>query len=521
MTSLYPSSSESTSASQDKPTKANESLAAFERIQQAYDPEFVRRSGQILVDSLANHFAHVQTDDANVLNWHQPEPNIRKATEILHASDRSNGSKTPEELSKAFGDLIAAMLQHGQNLHNPRYIGHQVPAPSPVAGWFDALGSMTNQVMAIYEMGPWATSVERTMVAELGTMVGYEPDSFSGVVTSGGSIANLTALLTARNVVLNGSWENGIDSKQRPALVVQADAHYAISRSAGILGLGTSNIVKAELDDRRRMDPQKLDETLAELRRSNRPIIAVACSSCATPIGAFDPLDQIAEVCRKHDAWMHVDAAHGGSALFSRRYRSLMDGVAEADSVVWDAHKMMFVPALCAFVFYKQRSHQFETFRQNAPYLFDPSDPGMAEYDSGTRTLECTKRAATYGLWGLWSLFGRQLFEDLVDLTFDRCQSFFEKLSDAEDFQTLHKPQCNIIAFRHIPEGLKNADENTIGRFQHELRRNLIHAGRFYIVQTTINGTPALRATVMNPLTTDDHLDGLLDEIRTRGQELL
>ena len=492
-----------------------------DRIRTAYDADFIRSTGRILIEKLSDHFAHVQTDESKVLNWEEPVSNINEAKHILHDSAWDQRSGNDPELSAAFGDLIATMLGHGQNLHNPRYIGHQVPASMPIAGWFDAVSSATNQVMAIYEMGPWATSVERAMIDELGAMIGWPAESFSGVVTSGGSIANLTALLTARNVSLPGSWETGVPTEKRPALIVQADSHYAISRSAGILGLGTDNIVKAPLDERRRMDPVQLDQILIRLREENRPIVAVACSSCATPIGAFDPLDDIATVCERHDVWMHVDAAHGGSALFSTQHRDLLRGIDRADSVVWDAHKMMFVPALCAFVFYRKREHQFETFRQNAPYLFDPSRPGMAEYDSGTRTLECTKRAATFGLWGVWSLFGRQLFEDLVDSTFGLCRQFYEKLTEAEDFQTLHEPQCNIVVFRYQPNELNYADVETINCFQQDLRRNLIQSGRYYIVQTTIDGVAWLRATVINPLTTEQHLDGLIETIREMGRDLM
>ena len=112
-------------------------------------------------------------------------------------------------------------------------------------------------------------------------------------------------------------------------------------------------------------------------------------------------MNDIADVCQKHDVWLHVDAAHGGSACFSKRYRHLLDGLERVDSLIWDAHKMLFVPALCAFVFYRNKEHRFEAFRQDAPYLFDPSAPGLAEYDSGMKTIECTKRAAAFGLWGV------------------------------------------------------------------------------------------------------------------------
>ena len=335
-------------------------------------------------------------------------------------------------LSDDFAQLVQTMLQRGLNLHNPRYVGHQVPAPVPLAGLFDAVGSVTNQVMAVYEMGPWATAVEQAMIRELGATIGWAPDTFAGAVTHGGSLANLTALLTARNVALGDVWERGLTGdRPQPVLVTHADAHYSVARAAGILGLGSRQIRHAGLDDLGRMDPRRLDEQLTSLRAQGRPIVAVSACSCATPTGAFDPLEEIAAVCREHGVWLHVDAAHGGAALLSERHRHLVAGLEQADSVTWDAHKMLFVPGLCAFVFYRDKRHGFEAFRQDAPYLFDPAAPGLADYDSGIRTVECSKRAATFGLWGVWSLFGRRLFTDMVDVTFGLGRTFYDKLAAA------------------------------------------------------------------------------------------
>jgi L-2,4-diaminobutyrate decarboxylase len=238
-------------------------------------------------------------------------------------------------------------------------------------------------------------------------------------------------------------------------------------------------------------------------------------------VGAFDPLQEIAEICQRHGVWLHVDAAHGGCASFSPRHRHLVAGLPQADSVVWDAHKMLFVPALCAFVFYRDGSHKFETFRQEAPYLFDPAAPGLAEYDSGLRTVECTKRAAAFGLWGVWSLFGSQLFADLVDVTFDLGRLLYDKLHAAPDFTPLHEPQSNIVVFRHTPPEIENASAERLGRFQLELRRRVIESGEFYLVSTNMDGQGALRVTLINPLTRSEHLDRLLDVLREKGAELL
>ncbi len=303
--------------------------------------------------------------------------------------------------------------------------------------------------------------------------------------------------------------------------MAHAESHYSVARAAGILGLGTRQIVRASLDERRRIDPNRLDDTLKKLRVENRPIVAVSAAACATPIGAFDPIEDIADVCRRHGVWLHVDAAHGGAACLSRRYRHLVRGLDRADSVVWDAHKMLFVPALCAFVFYRDKEHRFEAFRQDAPYLFDPSAPGLADYDSGLTTIECTKRAAAIGLWGVWSMFGRGLFTDMVDVTFDTGRVLHTKLAAAEDFVPLHEPQCNIVAFRHVPAPLRDAPPERLGRFQLDLRRRIVRSGQFYIVPTTLRGVGALRVTIMNPLTTPEHLDQLLAALRETGRQLL
>ena len=154
-----------------------------------------------------------------------------------------------ETIAARVDEIATATLARGQNMHHPHYVGHQVPAPVPLAGLFDLVGTVTNQVMAIYEMGPWATSVEHAVIDAVGERLGFAKGRFSGLVTSGGTLANLTGLLAARNVTLGDSWKAGLHGRTPPpVLVAHADAHYSVTRSAGILGLGTDQIVSAALD---------------------------------------------------------------------------------------------------------------------------------------------------------------------------------------------------------------------------------------------------------------------------------
>lgn len=479
------------------------------RLAAIYSPDAFEKATTVWAQTLVQHFRSLATRDGSVLNWSEPEKAIADANAILGdgAADRANWASE-------FQHLISTALSRGQNLHHPRYIGHQVPASIPIAALFDAVGTATNQVMAIYEMGPWATAAERTMVERLGAEIGFEKGTFGGLITSGGSLANLTAMLTARNVALRDVWKHGIDDARRLAFVVQSDVHYCVTRTAGILGIGTDQIMRVEVDDKRKMRVDHLRKHLEDAKSDGRIVVAVAAGACATPIGAFDPLSEIADVCDEHNVWLHVDAAHGGGALMSHQHRHLLRGIDRADSVVWDAHKMLFMPALCAFVFYKNKEHRFAAFEQDAPYLFDPSNPGIAEYDMGTQTVECTKRAAAYGLWGIWSLFGRQVFTDLVEVTFAVTQSLHEMLTDADDFEPLHQPECNIQAFRYIPSYTRIWPLEKLGAFQLELRRQLIRSGKAYIVPIKLDGVGALRATVMNPMTTMDDLAAMLDAVR-------
>lgn len=485
-------------------------------IQAAYSPSMFSTVAEIWRQKLTRHLSDMTNGRGRVLNWREPDQNFAAAD---HSMDSPITDPSDTEISEAAGRLMGSMLSSGQNLHHPHYIGHQVPPSIPLAGLFDAVSAVTNQVMAIYEMGPWATSVEHTLVRRLCGKVGWQPELSSGLLTHGGSLANLTALLTARNVSLPKSWDEGVPSKA--VLITNADAHYCVTRSAGILGMGARQVRKIGLDAKRHICLDQLEAELRACQVQNIPVIAVSACACATPTGAVDDLKGVADLCRKFGVWMHVDAAHGGALLMSRRYRSRLSGLELADSIVWDAHKMLFVPALCAAVLYRNREHRFETFRQDAPYLFDPSAPGMADIDSGMRTIECTKRAVGFGLWSMWSIFGEQLFEDLVDRVMQLTTSFYGMLNELPDFEALHEPECNILAFRFLPAAIRSAEATVQNDFQRSVRTRLIRSGEFYIVQTTLDGRAALRVTVMNPLTTEQDLVELINAIRVCGQAVL
>jgi L-2,4-diaminobutyrate decarboxylase len=256
-------------------------------------------------------------------------------------------------------DFLDAYLDSTTRMHHPAYMAHQVAVPH-LSGALGALvDSFTNNPMAIYEMGPAAVAMELVTVNWMLEKVGWKPSPWpgtasadkqhgAGVLTHGGSLANLTALAAARQRVAPSAWEHGNPDKL--AVFASQHAHYATARSVSILGLGQRALLPLETDERGAIVPEALPATYDAAVADGWTPMALVANSCSTSVGVFDPLRPIASFCKERGLWLHVDGAHGASALVSPVTRRYLDGIEEADSLVWDAHKLLRTPSLCAAV---------------------------------------------------------------------------------------------------------------------------------------------------------------------------
>lgn len=410
---------------------------------------------------------------------------------------------------------MQSFLKNCRHLQSPRYMGHQVPPPVPLAAAFSALAGLTNQGCAVHEMSPFASEAERVLVKKLLGKVGWSEPGSSGIVTNGGSLATLTALLAARNSRYPQGWSAGIASstgRGTPILFCSEDTHYSVSRAAGVLGLGTQSVHKIPVNERRQMRVDELRRRLQHWSSAEGDPFCIIGSVCSTATGSFDDLTALASVAEEYGLWLHADAAHGGSLLFSPQHAAKLNGISAADTVVWDAHKMLYVPALCTFLLYKDTPISLQAFQQDAPYLFDEKDPESFLRDGGLRTLECTRQPLALPLWGLWAVYGEALFQNLVEKALATTRLFYEMLLAAPDFFPLHEPECNILCFRYGDD----ADSD----LQHRIRTQLVREGKFYTTLTKLDGRYALRVTVINPLTSTKELTELMDEIRLLGHNL-
>jgi L-2,4-diaminobutyrate decarboxylase len=471
-----------------------------EAIARAYDAERFRREGHQMIDRIADHLTTALGSDGQpVLPWRAPEAGI--------------ASWSDEFPDQPVDDVVAVLdrtIAGSIRLHHPRCVGHQVPPPLPTAALVDVATAILNNGMAVYEMGAAATAHELAVTTWMARVLGL-PTGAGGLLTSGGSLGNLTALLAARQAQAGHDvWTDGNAAGPPLAVLVAGSAHYSIDRAVRILGWGDGGAITVDIDDQFRMRPECLPTALASARAAGRQVIAVVASAGSTATGAFDPLDAIADFCDAAGLWLHVDGAHGAAAALSPHHADLVRGIGRADSVVWDAHKMLAMPALCTAVLYRDVEHAYGAFAQEASYLFARE---RQWWNLGLRTLECTKRMMSTILYASLRSVGVGFFRDYVERAFALGAALAARVTAAVDFELAVAPAANIVCFRFRPsDGPAPGPE--LDDLQARVRRHCRDAGQFYFLETLLGGQRWLRSTLMNPLTTGADLDALLTAIR-------
>jgi L-2,4-diaminobutyrate decarboxylase len=458
----------------------------------AFSPDRFRQHGHALIDLLADHLTRAQ---ANAFPSVMPK-----------GTPAEMCAKFPAEFTPS-GDNdvinhIARALGASTSLHTPHFVGHQVATPLPDAALCDLVAAFTNNGMAVFEMGPAASAMERAVLGFLAKQLGFSSTS-GGVLTSGGSLGNLTALLAARQRSMD-TWRQGLKGGPQMCVFVGENMHYSVARACRMLGLGDVGVVVVELDDQQRMKPFALASQIAVRKLQGQRPMAIVASAGSTAVGAFDPLEQIADIAQREGMWLHVDGAHGASLSLSSRRKHLLKGIERADSVVWDAHKMLLMPALITAVLFKDANAGAAAFAQEAGYLFDDAgNPDDNWWDIGRRTVECTKRMMALKLYACLRAYGTALFQEHVDRVCDRAQALAAKARE-RGLEVLVEPQCDIVVFR--PKGM---DGGKVAA----LRKRILDDGRFYLVQLHRKDGMWLRTTILNPLTTEQDLDELLSEL--------
>lgn len=463
-------------------------------LKDCYSADRFRAVGHAAIDLLADYLAAASQGKLPVMPWKPPPERERFWREL--------DPKTLQE-------WLSHYVTESTHLHHPHFLGHQKAVPTPEAALCDFAASLLNTGAATYEMGPSGTVVERQVVQWMASKLGFD-DGADGVFTSGGALGNLTGLLAARNLRAPGNvWRDGYQGKY-PTVLVSALAHYSNSRAMQIMGMGADGATPVAVDDELRMTVPHLRKALEVARSKNRAPIAVVSNSCSTPTGTFDRIDELADFCEEQGLWLHVDGAHGASAILSPKYRHRLNGIHRADSVCWDTHKLLFMPTSTTAILFRKGENCYRAFEESASPIFGKDE----WYDPIHRTLECTKRDLAFKFHVVLKMNGEKFFSDFVTRIFDLAASFATEIERSPDFELATRPESDIVCFRYLPKDVRDLD-----LCQSRIRRRIMERGNYYLTQIKLPKGVYLRATILNPLTTEKDLQGLLSEVRTAHAE--
>ena len=393
-----------------------------------------------------------------------------------------------EGLTEAFRSFVAGSA----GLAAPNMMGHMDTAPHPAAVFTEALVCAVNNNLLFRELSPFASRIEEMMIGDIGARLGL-PADWAGMFTSGGSIANLTALFAA----VGGF--NGVERRAQCALFVPECAHLSIRKSAAVLGIPAERLHVIAGDALGRADLSRLRAALRTSNAHRKVVVGVLGS---TVHGAVEDVGALAEVSSAHDAWLHVDAVYGGALAFSHRHRRVLSGLDAADSVAVGPQKWMYVPRVSSMMRVKGRDRFDRVLGFEVPYS------ATGEPHRGRWGLQGSRRADAVPLWAVLRYVGTRGLVDEVDRQIDLTRTFREMLSADALLEPTHVPDLNLLCFR-----TRDKDENAMRRAHQALG-----AGNApWVSLTRWRHELLFRSVLLSPGTNETHLTRLIETLHRRA----
>ncbi len=478
----------------------------------------------------------------------------------LHEIEQNfSASEVPEQpryVSDHTEFLLNNLVAHSVHTSSPRFIGHMTSALPyfllPLAKLMVGL----NQNLVKIETSKAFTPLERNVLGMLHNLVyGRDAEFYRrwmhsaqhslGAMCSGGTVANITALWVARNLLLKpASGFAGVAAEglaaglqhygyRRLTVMVSERGHYSLAKAADVLGIGRNNLIGVATDDHNRIRMDKLREACEQVAADGGKVLAIVGVGGTTETGHIDPLSELADYAEEIGAHFHVDAAWGGATLMSAQHRNLLAGVERADSVTIDAHKQMYVPMGAGMVLFKEPG-MVRAIEHHAEYVIRHGSK-----DLGAHTMEGSRPGMAMLVYSAMHVMGRRGYELLIDKSIEKAKAFAELIAAQDDFEVITEPQLCLLTYRFVPKQVKAALQqatpeqvkrltphlNAITRFIQKRQRE---TGRSFVSRTKLNPgqyqrepTVVFRVVLANPLTTIDMLREVLEEQRAIANEAM
>lgn len=385
-----------------------------------------------------------------------------------------------QDLQELLAEVRSQILPRTVNFQNPRYMGHMDSVPSAITIWADALVSAINNNMLSYELAPVFTEMEAQLMQWFGNLFGMGTDCF-GTLTAGGSLANISGLLLARNWKKPQSKALG-DSSNLVAFVSDA-AHTSFEKAMNVIGVGKENLVRVPTNYRGEIILEELEVAIQKAIREGKQPFFVAAIAGTTVTGAIDPIQSVGEIAKRYDCWFHIDAAYGGAGIFTPKLKPLFRGCELADSMTFNPQKWLWVARTCAMLIVKDKQHLVDGFDGELPYM----DAHTLNF--GNLNLQGTRRTDSLKLWMALKAMGISGCRYLVERSLDLSDSLRQWIDDSPELELVCEPTLNIICLKSNDPQLSSTN----------LRQQWIDAGKLWLSLPLWKGDRILKAVVLHP----------------------
>lgn len=352
----------------------------------------------------------------------------------------TDAAANPDEFFSTVHDVVLATPRTATRaFFNQLFGGRNYPA-----AYGDMLATMLNNSMYTYKVAGPQILIEKEVVNTMMEYVGYTEGD--GTLTPGGSMSNFVAMVAARNEKGNQLGDDVKENGVRREFVAytSADGHYSITKAANLAGIGRANVRKVPTDTEGKMNVQMLEQYIAEDVAAGKVPFFINATAGTTVMGKFDPFVEIATVAAKHDVWMHIDGAWGGSVILSEKYEQLIKGRELADSYTWDAHKMMGVPLTASAILFKNKHHLYANFSEQASYLFQGDSD---YYNPGTYSIQCGRRNDALKIWMAWKYYGKAGYAERIERLFELRDHAVRIIEADDQLNLLFQPEATNVCF--------------------------------------------------------------------------
>ncbi|ABZ77354.1 Pyridoxal-dependent decarboxylase [Shewanella halifaxensis HAW-EB4] len=459
----------------------------------------------------------------------------------------------PQFVSDYADNMMQTLVAHSVHTSAPSFIGHMTSALPYFVLPLSKMMVGLNQNLVKIETSKAFTPLERQVLGMMHHLVYSENEAFYqswmhsanvslGAFCSGGTVANITALWTARNQLLKadgdfkGIAKQGLLKGLRHygyddlAILVSERGHYSLAKTADLLGIGRENIIQVPTSNDNKVDVTQMRIIAAKLAQDNIRVMAIVGVAGTTETGSIDPLNELADLAAELNCHFHVDAAWGGASLLSNKYRHLLTGIERADSVTIDAHKQMYVPMGAGMVLFKDPTFA-NAIKHHAEYILR-----QGSKDLGSQTLEGSRPGMAMLVHACLKIIGREGYEILINNSLEKARYFADLITAEADFELVSKPELCLLTYRYVPQSVQVAmakaretgDIATLTQYNQLLdgltkfvQKRQREQGTSFVSRTRINPEShqlmnikavVFRVVLANPLTSHEILQQVLTE---------